>query len=185
MLDEQERMADRGSRPRCRVRPRSGTWSRSQLEAAVGPDRARAAAGRAPPPPTSNPPRTTSCQNEETRASVRPLSMTARMRTAIVVPRIVPRPPDRLAPPRMTAVKARNSRPCAVVGDVAPSEDTTMSEASPTTSPVRRKPLMTLRAQVDARESRRCRVRAHRGHVAAVAGPAHDRPEDHQDRRGG
>ena len=95
--------------------------------------------------------------------------MTARMSTAIVVPRIVPRPPDRLAPPRMTAVSARNSRPCAVVGEVAPSDETTMSDASPTTSPVSEEALDDVALEPDAGQPSRGRVRAHRGHVAPVA----------------
>ena len=97
-------------------RDREQTGRPSQLEPARRACRGPAGPGPAPPRAIRIAPRTTSCQNEVIRARVSPLSSTARMRIATIMPGIVPRPPPRLAPPRMIPVIARSSRPWPVVG---------------------------------------------------------------------
>ena len=76
---------------------------------------------------------------------------------------------------------ARNSRPCAVVGDDRTElRDTTISDARPTHSPVSRKPMTTLRSRLMPGQARSLGVGAHGGHVSAIPSPAHDRPEGHE-----
>ena len=56
-------------------------------------------------------PRATSCQKLDNPIKVMPLFITPRMATPRIVPMIVPRPPLRLAPPRMTPETADSSSP--------------------------------------------------------------------------
>ena len=102
------------------------------------------------------------------------------MRIAMIVPGIVPRPPARLAPPRMIPVIASRSRPWAVVGEVAPSCETTMRAASADHEARQQEPDDDIAFQGDPGQEGRLRVGAHRVHVPTVTRLAHDEPEQRE-----
>src|SRR5581483_3707996 len=102
LLPERERGVEVGDGHADVVHPR---WGRVVRHASV---RRRRTASN-PTAEMSRLPRTTSCQKDSTFRSVSPLSMMPRIRRPMTVPKIDPRPPARLAPPRITAVTTFSS----------------------------------------------------------------------------
>ena len=75
-------------------------------------------------------PRETSCQKGLTPTRTRPLLSVARMQSPSTVPTIVPRPPEKLVPPMMTAVMTSSSAPRNAFDEPAPSWETLIRPAS-------------------------------------------------------
>ena len=69
-------------------------------------------------------------------ARIRPLPITAMVSAPSTVPRIVPRPPNRLVPPSTTAAITSSSKPTAAFEEPLPSRAAMMMPATAAAMPV-------------------------------------------------